>query len=268
LAWIAPRGIVAASITSLFAFELSHAGNPQATLLEPLVFTIIVTTVTLASLTAKPLARFLDVAELDPRGFLILGAHQVARHIAAFLKDEGVGVLVADTNWANVSAARLQGIDTYYGSLLSDESDDELQLAGIGNLLAMTPNDEANALTSLKYAHEFGSQHVFQLKPEPSRMSRKPLGKEQVGRILFLEGTSHQELERLFHAGGRLKKTSLTPQFTLEDFHALYGPDYISLFVVGDKGIEVLSIGSDPPDTEGTLISMVIEQGKEPKGRD
>ncbi|UCH25898.1 MAG: sodium:proton antiporter [Trueperaceae bacterium] len=267
LSWIAPRGIVAASVTSLFVFELSHAGTHSATVLEPLVFTIIVTTVTLASLSAKPLARLLGVAEPDPKGFLILGAHPVARHIAAFLKKEGVAVTLADINWSNVSDARLQGIDTYYGNLLSDQSDDELQLAGIGNLLALTPNDEANALTSLKYAHEFGSQHVFQLEPKLAGTKRQGLSEEQAGRILFHHGTTYEQLERLFQSGGRLKKTDLTPQFTLEDFEALYGPDYISLFIIRNGDTEILRVGSNPPDVGTTLISMVLEREEEPDGR-
>src|SRR5690606_29718901 len=102
VSWVGPRGIVAASVTSLFASKLQANGFAGADELVPLVFIVIVGTVLLASLTAKPLGVRLGVADPDPQGFLLLGAHPVAREIARGLKDAGVTVLLADTNWSNV----------------------------------------------------------------------------------------------------------------------------------------------------------------------
>src|SRR5690606_29912757 len=129
VSWVGPRGIVAASVTSLFASKLQANGFAGADELVPLVFIVVVGTVLLASLTAKPLGVRLGVADPDPQGFLLLGAHPVAREIARGLKDAGVTVLLADTNWSNVAAARLDGLPTYFGSLLSDRADDEVRLA-------------------------------------------------------------------------------------------------------------------------------------------
>ena len=61
LIWIAPRGIVAAAISSLFALKLENYGHDSATILVPLTFTIILFTVILQSLTAVPVAKFLKV---------------------------------------------------------------------------------------------------------------------------------------------------------------------------------------------------------------
>src|SRR5699024_5644252 len=49
LAWIAPRGIVAAAVSAVFALRLTETGNPQASLLVPLTFLVIVATVVLQS---------------------------------------------------------------------------------------------------------------------------------------------------------------------------------------------------------------------------
>ncbi|MBX7252043.1 MAG: cation:proton antiporter, partial [Candidatus Promineofilum sp.] len=82
LMWMAPRGIVAASVASVFAFELSAAGVAEADLLSPVVFLVIVGTVIFYGLTAGPVARRLGLAEREPQGALIVGAHPFARALA------------------------------------------------------------------------------------------------------------------------------------------------------------------------------------------
>ena len=258
LSWIAPRGIVAASVSALFAFELSHEGYVGASSVEALVFLVIVGTVILNSITAKPLARYLGVAEPDPQGFLILGAHPFARAIARFLQDEDFNVMLADINWANVAAARVDGLTAYYGSLLSESSDDEVSLSGIGKLLALTQNDEANALTALKFAREFGSQAVYQLAPKDSRNLRKQIGEEQRGRFLFGEKASFDAVEDLYDQGAKLKKINITEQFSFDDFDALY-EDFLPMFVIRGGKAEVITEGSSPPEAGDVLVSLVLE---------
>ena len=62
LGFVAPRGIVAASVSSIFALQLQAAGVIQAERLEPVTFLIIIGTVTVYSLSATPLARRLGVS--------------------------------------------------------------------------------------------------------------------------------------------------------------------------------------------------------------
>ncbi len=259
LSWISPRGIVAASVTSLFAFELTESGFAGAEILEPLVFIIIVGTVVLNSLTAKPLAQLLGVAEPDPQGLLILGAHSFARRIAKFIQDEGFPVLLADTNWSHVANARMEGLNTFYGSLLSDRSDDEVQLEGIGKLLALTSNDEANALTALKYARDFGSENVFQLKPGRSSSERGHVSAAQRGRTVFHHGVNYAEISNLFNRGGELKKTTITEEFDFADFEAIYGKNYLPLFIIDNKKLRIVTPDSSTPEADCTLVSLVLE---------
>src|SRR5690606_15452227 len=72
IAWVGPRGIVAAAVTSLFAVRLTAEGFTDAGELVPLVFLVIVGTVLLASLSAKFVGVRLGVADPDPQGILIL----------------------------------------------------------------------------------------------------------------------------------------------------------------------------------------------------
>ncbi|HET8765125.1 MAG TPA: sodium:proton antiporter, partial [Rhodanobacter sp.] len=96
IGWVAPRGIVAASVSALFALRLQSLAVPGADALVPLVFLIIIGTVILQSATARPLARWLGVAEPEPRGVLVYGADPVAREIGKALHDAGVRVVLAD----------------------------------------------------------------------------------------------------------------------------------------------------------------------------
>ena len=264
LSGIAPRGIVAASVTALFAFELEHEGFVGAADLEPLVFLVIVGTVVTTSLTAKPLAAFLKVAEPDPQGFLILGAHEFARRIGRFLKNEGYTVTLADTNWTNVASARVDGLNAFYGSLLSDTSDDEVRLAGIGRLLALTSNDEANTLTARKYAREFGAENVYQLIPNRSRNERANIGDEERGQTLFDERATYRTLARRFSRGATIKKTAITEQFDMEAFEANHGSDYLPLFLIRNGDIRVITENGPPPDVDSTLVSLVFTEDAEP----
>lgn len=148
---MAPRGIVAAAVSSIFALRLVEAGYPQAELLLPITFMVIIFTVTIYGLTASPVARWLQVAEPNPQGVLIVGAHSWAQAIAVALHAEGYRVLVVDDNWANVSTARMAGLPTFYASILSQYALDEIELGGIGRLLALTSDNEFNSLAALQF---------------------------------------------------------------------------------------------------------------------
>jgi NhaP-type Na+/H+ or K+/H+ antiporter len=65
LGWLAPRGIVTASVASLFSIRLEQAGILGAGGLQGLVFLTILMTVGLQGLTAQPLARVLGLIQKD-----------------------------------------------------------------------------------------------------------------------------------------------------------------------------------------------------------
>lgn len=215
LSAIAPRGIVAASVASIFAFRLEDIGYIGGDRLLALVFLIIVGTVLLNSLTAKPLAKLLGVREPAARGFLIIGAHEFARKIALFLNDSGTRVLVSDTNRGNIATARLQGIPAYHGSVLSGSSDSDIDLTGIGRLLALTSNDEANGLSSLRFSKDFGKDSVFQIAPRVVS-DRQTLAEDSRGRLAFGPNVNYDTLEAMFINGAALKETKLTESFSYE----------------------------------------------------
>ncbi|MEZ4591031.1 MAG: sodium:proton antiporter [Chloroflexota bacterium] len=74
VSWMAPRGIVAAAVASIFALRLEEAGYAGAESLVALTFLVILATVIIYGLTAAPLARWLGLAEkIHRRAFAVYG---------------------------------------------------------------------------------------------------------------------------------------------------------------------------------------------------
>jgi len=254
LSWIAPRGIVAAAVSSLFASKLVAAGFEGSDKLVPLVFLVIVGTVLLGSLTAKPVATLLGVTEGDAQGFLVLGAHRFARQVGRYLTSRGLVVTLADTNWSNVAAARSEGLNAYYGSVLSDRSDDELSLAGTGRFLALTSNDEANALAALKYGRTFGSGNVYQLRSRRGGPSGDTLSNRQRGRFAFGPNVDFAALERASESGYVLR--DLTPDERADVVVEGDAPPFVPLFWWQGDRLRTVSDEGDVPDPSSTWVVL------------
>ncbi len=166
LSWIAPRGIVAAAVASLFATNLAQIpGHAEvAPYLESLTFLVIGGTVFIQGGTARYMAKFLDILQPEPRGFLFVGANSPARKLAKAIKHVGFRILMSDTNKSNCRAARKEGLEAIHADALDPETFEETPLEGIGNLIAMTPNAEVNILACQQGAKFFGSNHVFRIR--------------------------------------------------------------------------------------------------------
>lgn len=261
LSWIAPRGIVAAAISSLFVFELAElSGYEEARIVAPLTFLIIVGTVLIQGSTARRVAELLGVREADPQGFLIMGAHRFASALGQALQESGFVVRSIDSNWNLVRKARMEGLTVYHGNILSEHMENEIDLSGIGHLLALTANDEANALACKKLEEELGSSGVYQLAPQ-SGQERNELSQLQLGRILGNRKLSYTAVENLTRAGATIKKTRLTAEFTFADFQKLYGETAFPLMVIRGKNVEIATTDkSFAPQSGWTLLSLQIDE--------
>lgn len=258
LGWMAPRGIVAAAIASVFALRLSEQGVPGSELLVPVTFQVIIGTVAVYGLTALPLARRLKVAEPNPQGVLLVGAHDWARGIAQKLLEENYKVVLIDTNWNHVTAARSMGLTAHLGNVLSEKLLQDMQLNGIGKLLAVTPNDNVNSLAALHFVHLFTRAGVYQLASGQSG-SDDEHPKELRGRTLFAEEVDHSAICKRFAAGAVIKKHSVTEEFNLDGLRKLYGENALPLFIIDESGdLKVCVAGDEPSVRVGDhLISLV-----------
>lgn len=237
LASVAPRGIVAAAVSSVFALRLQAEGVLHADLLAPLTFSVIVGTILIYSVGAGFVARRLDLADVAPQGVLIAGAHELARDIAGVLREEDLNVILVDTDRGNIKAADMKGLTTKYRSVLAEEVATQMELQGIGRLLALTPNDELNSLAVQHYVHLFGRAETYQLPPAKASSAREqPLAFHQVGRILFAKHATYAELMDRYARGASIKRTQITEEFGLDAFRERYGDSAIPLFVLTQGG--------------------------------
>ncbi len=257
LAFMAPRGIVAAAVASVFALNLEEAGNPQAELLVPLTFIIIIATVAIYGLSASPLAKRLKVAHPNPQGILIIGAHSWARALAKAISAEGFHVRLADTNWENITASRMDGFNTFYGNVLSGRALDTIDFDGIGQLMAITANDEINTLASLHFIEVFGRSKVYQLAPKKHKEGDE--FEYLKGRILFNEKANFGYISSKYATGATIKATHITNEFDFDSFKKLYGDSAIPILLISEsKELSIFSTdGKMIPKDGQTLISIV-----------
>ncbi len=237
ISWIGPRGIVAAAVSALFALRLQQSGVAQAELLVPLSFTIIIGTVLLQGATARWMAKKLGVAEPDDSGFLIVGANPVALAIAKALTEHGFFTRVTDTNWNYIRTARMEGLASYYGNPVSEHADRHLDLIGLGNLLALSPHSELNALAGLRFAAEFGKQHIYTLASNKENneesISRKTVSHHY--KTLFGQDVTYAKLASLIAQNAVIKPTTLSDNFSFDDYQQQYGKRAIPLFALDEK---------------------------------
>lgn len=264
LSSMAPRGIVAAAISSIFALRLESAtelGYSGVEKLVPVTFLVIIATVTVYGLLAKPIARWLKLTAPDPQGVLIIGAHLWARRIAEALQNQNVQVVLIDTNWANVTSARLDGLTTYFGSALSEEISNEIDLNGIGRLFALTSNDAVNALSCLQFTHLFGRAEVYQLSPKPEGGKRsESVAQHQRGRLLFGPKVTFANLEERFDRGATLKVAQLNDSYTLDDVLERYPESTLPLFVVNEPGqLAVFTADNEPNARSGQSVVLLVD---------
>ena len=218
MAWLAPRGIVAAATASAFGLQLAEAGVNGADDILPIAFIAIFGTVVLYGLTAAPLARVLGLARGGERVVLVVGGNAWARAIALALMSAGLGVRVWTGRSEEQTAAREAGLAAGNARLGVDVASREEELEEVTDALLMTDSDDFNALAAFELRQELGRDHVYRLPPRGELLDLVPGYAE--GRILFGEDLTFAELTRRFDAGARLVEVAddhngVTPLFVL-----------------------------------------------------
>lgn len=146
IAWVAPRGIVAAAIASITAAALESQGLPGGTELRALVFLTIAGTVVLAGLTAGPMATWLGVRLPARQGVGILGAHGLGIALAEELRGTGVPVVFIDSNPQNCRRVEEAGFTVVYGNGLEERTLQRARFEGVKTAIGLTANKTVNAV--------------------------------------------------------------------------------------------------------------------------
>lgn len=161
LSYVAPRGIVAASMASIVALRLADQGEENAFFLEAWVYSVIAATVIFQGFTAGWVGKLLGVVEPKPTGWMVIGAHRVGRAVAKFIEDQDESVVVVDTNAREVREARRAGLTALAEDAMTLDPELHVQLYGCGRILALTPNEELNRLLCRRWGEEIKGADLY-----------------------------------------------------------------------------------------------------------
>lgn len=272
---MAPRGIVAAAVASIFALEFQHAADhaaeqaaetsgdgaqrlaeqalslsrlaTEADSVLPFVFFFIVVTVTIYGLGVGRLAERLGLAAAQSEGVLFAGGAPWVVGAASRLNELGVPTLVVSNDPTEVRACRAAGLRTERAGILSEHVIDDLDLAGLGSFVAATADDNTNSLAAGEFSHVLGRSNVYQVKRRDTgegdshnRQRRSGTVEKLSAQIAFAPPTDHDTLLVRSRGDMRITLTKLSEQFTLKDFCSEH-PESVILFVRSNNRTKVVT---------------------------
>ncbi|NCR10296.1 MAG: sodium:proton antiporter [Microcystis aeruginosa LG13-11] len=172
IAWVAPRGIVSASVASLFAILLTRAGINGGEAIKALVFLTILMTVFIQGLTARWVAKGLKITSSAATGAVIVGCNPLGRLIGSLFQEQGETVVLIDTDAAACQQAKEEGLTVLQSSGLDTKILQEAGIESMGTFLVLTNNSEVNLVLAQRAREEFHPPRVlaaFAGTPNPDK---------------------------------------------------------------------------------------------------
>ncbi|MCA2508774.1 MAG: cation:proton antiporter [Microcystis sp. M54BS1] len=172
IAWVAPRGIVSASVASLFAILLTRAGINGGEAIKALVFLTILMTVFIQGLTARWVAKGLKITSSAATGAVIVGCNPLGRLIGCLFQEQGENVVLIDTDAAACQQAQEEGLTVLQSSALDTKILQEAGIESMGTFLVLTNNSEVNLVLAQRAREEFHPPRVlaaFAGTPNPDK---------------------------------------------------------------------------------------------------
>lgn len=274
--WIAPRGIVALTVSSYFAGILGDAGYEDATLITALTFGLVFFTVVAHGFTMRPLAKKLNLSLEGNPGVIIVGSNRFTVDLAKSLLATDSPVLIVDASWEDLKHARHEGVPFFHGDILSEQTEYNLDTIPYEYLIAATEQSSYNSLVCTTFMPEYGRTNVYKVDPGENEKSESSTVSSVGGRSLFRKEISLDELGNMLKEGYIFRMTPLTNQFTYKEYLAEQ-PTNILLVYVLKKSKQIYFYTQDskhtpqpgdmiasltPPDKEIKKIKQKIEETK------
>jgi len=235
MAWIAPRGIVTASIASLFALRLVNLGVPQAEILVPLTFLVLIFTVVVYGFSLNPFIRMIKLEGNEKVGVLVVGANKISVAIARLLnKIENIDVTVVDSNRKRVQYSRIDGVKALHTSIFSPRVLEDIQLGAYQYLISLTENDEINALSCIQYSEIIGAANVFRFPPSAINASQ-PEGLKMVELGHNITQHDFQFFLASFENNDSFKSITIIKDMSLDEFTSQYGANLVPVIGISSS---------------------------------
>ena len=162
VSWISPRGIIAASVATIFSLSLKN--NPQlsdkAWFIETFTFSVIIITVVFQGFSASLIAKWLKVSQ-KLQFWVIVGAHEFSEKLARYAEKKGIKVVLIDNNRNHIEVYRSRGLNTIYANSLSQDVFSTEALFGASHVIALTDNSELNQLICIHWKKVINNENLF-----------------------------------------------------------------------------------------------------------
>lgn len=219
LCWIAPRGIVSASVASLFSIFLTERGINGGDSIKALVFLTIILTVVCQGLTAGWVASWLQITSTEATGAVIVGCNPLSVLIARLFQERGEPVVMIDTDPVAAQQAEAENIRVIVRSALDKGVLEEAELDSVGTFLAMTNNGEVNFVLAQRAAEEFSPPRVLAVFPRTPE-ANNATGKAKVQQAFVADLPLKTWNEYLKDGRVKLGTTTLTErEFSFQQAH-------------------------------------------------
>ncbi|MET3684455.1 NhaP-type Na+/H+ or K+/H+ antiporter [Alkalibacillus flavidus] len=261
--WIAPRGIVALTVSSYFASILLEEGYTDATIVTPVTFALVFFTVCAHGFTLEPLAKTLDLSIDDQPGVLLVDSNPFSVAFGQFLQQLNIPVKIVDSSSEKLENVKEADLPYHHGEILSEETEHSIDLTPFDYLITGTDSDAYNALVCSTYIPEYGRHHVFRLSVEEGE-TVEDLKPTIGGRVLFGEGYTLTTLSKAIENGFEFKKTSITKEYNDQQYNQDRSEREIRLFVHRKSGeLEFFTPDSEITAEEGDFVISLIPPEEE-----
>jgi len=267
MGWVAPRGIVSASVASLFAILLTERGISGGDAIKALVFLTIILTVFLQGLTARLIAKALGITSDQASGVVIVGSNPLSRLVARLFQDRDESVVIIDTDEAACRLAEEQKIHTFLSSAFDEVV---LETAGVGTtgtFLAMTSNGEVNLGVAQRVVEEFDPRRVLAVFPRDPQANTQPANTKSSKKITqaFCPEIPLKSWNTYLNDGsvklGQTRLRSLGFEFQKAHLEALIrSQELVPLLLEREESLEVMAAEDDWKP--GDLIIYLLHDPK------
>ena len=240
VAWLGPRGIVAAAVASLFAYALDAAEIPGGRELSSLVFLVIAVTVGWAALTGGLAAHVLGLRRKSGDGWVVVGGSTLARELCKLLAREGGVLRRAGHTEAVVDISRLAGLNP--SAVICEIMNEDGTMARLPELVDFAAKHGLKIGTIsdlIAYRH----QHDNLVRETRNQTVTSEHGGDWQMRVFAdqISGTEHIAL---------IKGDITTPEPVLVRAHAL------------NELEDVLGLGPGPSDELPLAMNIIADEGR------
>lgn len=260
IGWIAPRGIVAIAVTSLFSLRLVELGYEGADALVPLVFGVVIATILAHGFSASWVAKRLGIDQGKGEDILLVGANSWNIALGAFLTKIGLNVTVGDMSKYALRDARKANLTTQAGDITETAHGNDVDIGQFQHLIVCTENESYNKLVANDLGPEVGYENITMVSdgdPSNDYSGR--------GRVLFESGVAYEVLLDRHAKNWYFSDTTLTEKFTWEDYCNNLKPGEEPLAILKpDKRLLFFATAERPTVEKGDkIISYVQEETAE-----